>query len=116
MWLPGFTAGTANPSGSKAGLGAGDLVVGSGCGTAARSESPASVEGRNRKYRRSDSERWGAAMLDSAVYGTLNRYDSNMTGSEWQICKVAHIFYNRLYGLNLWCDEWTLEGSGGQFP
>jgi hypothetical protein len=59
MWLPGFTAGTANPSGSKAGLGAGDLVVGSGCGTAARSESPASVEGRNRKYRRSDSERWG---------------------------------------------------------
>jgi hypothetical protein len=58
----------------------------------------------------------GAAMLDSAVYGTLNRYDSNMTGSEWQICKVAHIFYSQLYYLNLWCDEWTLEGSGGQFP
>eukprot|EP00775_Hariotina_reticulata_P013183 gene13183-13314_t len=51
----GSDAGRVNPSGTKAGLGVDDLVAGNGYGSAARSESPASVEGRNRKYRRSDS-------------------------------------------------------------
>lgn len=56
---PALPPGRLTPRSSLAGLAVDDIGTGTSS-SSGRSESPATTEGRNRKYRRSDSERWVA--------------------------------------------------------